>query len=586
MKAILKKMDLIVNLKGFASVLLGVGMLVSSQGAWGQDAPAQEVMQENITIASSSESSLSSQLPAVGLPVGVPNPVKEEDPKNSSDYGKPENKKANIVLPPLKGFRQLADAQPIQAMYKDLINKQVPVLIQTMMMVENGAATGFIGSMNMVSNLMNNTIQTQQFQLELMNLTDDTGQMKEAYAGALKKAFEATTSGGSEATSWPAAIYIATADRETEAREVNDKEKGKIATLPNTNEPFTQISSLNVVKTTAASTTPGKEKIQYIKDMLIVNEAPAGGLGGVPNLLGGTPGPSHPGPESYYKNKKIEALIDEVTATVGDFKIELEDTGKGGVARGYKITYEKPTEQKNGQWGLSNKARKETEKVWKNLNDLMNKLCTFKRTNENNNLEPIAKKTAATSGTWPPEMWKDASAPDIVITQNILEQIFLVSRQSKDLNNLDCNAEFPPGDENQVPFEGKFADADAKNPDLCKIVSSKVTPCLRFQVLYNMASIIGTSRALHTYDILEHMMDRFAKDPVTQELNKRLFKELLGDGAIGTEIDKNRDRWAALTLYMARYTQGQQGSGGTFKPGGSNAITGQGGGYGDSAGGK
>ena len=583
MKAILKKMDLIVNLKGFALALLGVGVLVSSQGAWGQDAPpGEEAMKEKLATALKSENNLNNNMPAVNMLVGVSNPTNKEDPKSSNDYGKPENKKANIVLPPLKGFRQLADAQPIQAMYKDLINKQVPVLIQTMMMVENGAATGFIGSMNMVSNLMNNTIQTQQFQLELMNLTDDTGQMKDAYAGALNKAFEATTSGGSAATSWPAAIYIATADRETEAQETNDKEKGKIGKLPNTNKAFTQISNPNVVKTTAASTTSGTETIQYIKEMLIVKEAPAGGLGGVPSL--GPPGPSHIGPELYYKNKKIEALIDEVTATVGDFKIELEDTGKGGVARAYKITYEKPTEQKNGQWGLSNKARKETEKVWKNLNDLMNKLCTFKRTNDNNNLEPIAKKTAATSGIWPPQMWKDASAPDIVITQNILEQIFLVSRQSKDLSELECDKEFPPGDEKQVPFEGEFADADVKNPDLCTIVSSKVTPCLRFQVLYNMASIIGTSRALHTYDILEHMMDRFAKDPVTQELNKRLFKELLGDGAIGTEIDKNRDRWAALTLYMARYTQGQQGSGGTFKPGSSNAITGQGvGGYSDSA---
>ena len=55
MKAILKKMDLIVNLKGFALVLLGVGVLVSSQGAWGQNddaLPAGLIMKELIKVGS------------------------------------------------------------------------------------------------------------------------------------------------------------------------------------------------------------------------------------------------------------------------------------------------------------------------------------------------------------------------------------------------------------------------------------------------------------------------------------------------------------------------------------------------------
>lgn len=43
MKAILKKMDLIVNLKGFALTLLGVGVLVSSQGLGGRIARRSRV---------------------------------------------------------------------------------------------------------------------------------------------------------------------------------------------------------------------------------------------------------------------------------------------------------------------------------------------------------------------------------------------------------------------------------------------------------------------------------------------------------------------------------------------------------------
>jgi hypothetical protein len=105
---------------------------------------------------------------------------KEGGEEKEADLGRNIQLNNNIILPPLKGFRQLADAAPIKEMYKELINKEVPVLFQTMMMVENGAATGFIGSMGAVSNLMNNTIQTQQFQLQLMDLTDTTGQMKYA----------------------------------------------------------------------------------------------------------------------------------------------------------------------------------------------------------------------------------------------------------------------------------------------------------------------------------------------------------------------------------------------------------------------
>ena len=65
---------------------------------------------------------------------------------------------------------------------------------------------------------------------------------------------------------------------------------------------------------------------------------------------------------------------------------------------------------------------------------------------------------------------------------------------------------------------------------------------------------------------------KYAMDPMQERMLNELFDRILGDDEIGVFIDKNRDRWAELILYMARYMQGQQGSGGTFKPGGSNAV--------------
>lgn len=563
MKAILKKMDLIVNLKQFAVVLLGVGMLVSSQGAWGQNnddaGPSDKAMKARIQVnidKSADPSNLLNNMHSVSLPGDAP-PAKGNDSagggsdKNESteDPGKSTHKNVNIVLPPLKGFRQLADAAPIQQMYKELINKSVPVLVQTMMMVENGAATGFIGSMNMVSNLMNNTIQTQQFQLELMNITDDTGQMKYAYAGAIKKAFNDTN-----IQSWPAALYVANGDAAT------GDEIGTFTELKTDKKPFTSNDNPNA-KSKGATPAPGaKDEKSFVKDVLLLEEEID------PNDDSGAQQPAKD------RNEQIKELQKDVLENVGDFKIVSKADDKDGIARIVTTTYVEPTKKENNQSGLSRIAGQETKKVWENLNELMHQLCKFKQGNENNGLEPIAKKTASTGAGWKPEMWKDASAPDIEIKQNILEQIFLVSRLSTDLSELKCDTEFPSGKGLGVPFLDKFAPADEKNPDLCIKKGENVTPCLRFKALYHMASIIGNSRTLHRYELLMAKTYKYAMDPVQEGMLKQLFDRNLGDDEIGIFIDKNRDRWAELILYMARYMQGQQGSGGTFKPGGSNAV--------------
>ena len=560
MKAILKKMDLIVNLKGFALVLLGVGMLVSSQGAWGQDTsgPSSKIMESLIPRRSNSTDKLTSLLDApITLPGGAPAPAAEsnenkgaEEARQADNAGRNDQTTKTVVLPALKGFRQLADAEPIQKMYKELINTKVPVLVQTMMMVENGAATGFIGSMNMVSNLMNNTIQTQQFQLELMNLTDYTGQLKYAYAGKIQKAFEAKT-----VTSWPAALYVANGD--SAEVKTDGSTMGKIIEIPES-EPFKITDNPNTQPKTAP--TPGGSGTtdqSFVRDILMSKET------------------TNSTKDPKYKNQDIDKLQKEFIELVGDFKIThgvAAGGAKNDVVREFNTIHIKAKEGDNEQAGLSLKARDETQKVWENLNDLMYQLCKFKKDNKNNDLEPIKKITASTSAGWTPEMWENASAPDIVITQNLLEQIFVISRPSGELSEIDCSVSYPQGGGLGVPFGGEFAEIQDGDPDICQKGDTSVSPCLRFRALYHMATIIGNSRAYHTYEILKNITARYAKDPSTQQLHYQLFAEVFPEGEIEIYIDKNRDRWAELILYMARYMQGQQGSGGTFKPGGSNAV--------------
>ncbi len=555
MKAILKKMDLIVNLKGFALVLLGVGVLVSSQGAWGQNnddaGPIEKMMKESIQIGRkvrTSNNNINNQILPMRLPGDAEAP-REKAAENGlkTDFGKSENKNVNIVLPPLKGFRQLADAAPIQEMYKELINKSVPVLVQTMMMVENGAATGFIGSMNMVSNLMNNTIQTQQFQLELMNLTDDTGQMKYAYAGKIQKAFKGTgTAGKDKAESWPEAIYLANGDTVTGTM-------GKFnAQLKDKKEPFKLTDMPNIQQDAA-----GKKKIRFLEDILM----------GDINTKNSE--------DDRYHNNEIQKLREEFLKYVGDieFEVTAEDTDK--IARENKISYIKPTETENEQYGLSLKAKKETKKVWENINELINKLCEFK--NEAAKQSSDKPQLASVGAKWTVEMWEDASAPDILITQNLIEQLFSLSRLSTaQKDKLDCEKEFPKGKGLKVPFGGNFEQAEQNSPDSCKKSGESVTPCLRFQAIYHMATVIGTSRALHTYHAMQTISSRYVKDPYTQELNDQLFRALLGGEELGVFLDQNQDRWSTFIQYLGRNVQARGHSGANLRGGGSNATAGSG----------
>ena len=583
MKAILKKMDLIVNLKGFALVLLGVGMLVSSQGAWGQESPedfhptndgdpgpAEKLMKESVQVGrklKTSQDNISNMMLPMRLPGDAEAPradgasSKEETPPNA--LGKQENKNVNIVLPPLKGFRQLADAEPIQKMYKELINTKVPVLVQTMMMVENGAATGFIGSMNMVSNLMNNTIQTQQFQLELMNITDDTGQMKYAYAGKIQKAFKGTGGAGTDKVkSWPAALYVATGDSADVTTDGSTLDK--IENIPKS-EPFNLTDMPNMEESPPSPPgSPPSPPISFVKQMLMP-KPPGGGPG-----AGRTAG-------DVYKNDEIQALQKELIYYVGDIKFELTAKGQGNVARENNITYIKPEDGDNKQWGLSLKARDETKKAWENINNLINELCKFKKQNPNKQLSHVERLVPSTGAKWTPQMWEDASAPDILMTQNLIEQLFSLSRQGKAQNeDLDCTEEFPEGKGLKVPFGGNFDEAKKEAPDLCKKEGGTVTPCLRFQATYHMASIIGTARALHTYHALQTISGRFVRDQATERLHNHLFNSLLGGEELGVFLDQNQDRWRDFTTYLGRYIQAQGHEGAKLTSGGNNATVGSG----------
>ncbi len=525
--------------------------------------PAQNLMEKSIPSAEKQKSSSSlAALTSSNATIGIGSP-KNKNAGSGGEGGGGESLEIDgggnnyqfdqLAIAPLKGMRQLADSQPIQKMYKDLLTKSVPVLFQTMMMVENGAGTGFAASMNAVSSLESNLVETQRFSMELMDMTDVTGQLKYAYAGRIHQAFES-----GEVDSWPAALYVASGD-------AAQGDLGDFDELPDTSAPFT-LDSMPEAES-GSSGTP-QDELKFVEQKLMTQKAAEAA-----------------DPEKQHSNQDLEALRKEYIDLVGDWTIKAESVGTDKLQRRYKVQREKGEKQEERR-GFERRQYEESKQVWESILKLLNKVCEFKVNNANNSREPTQKQLSAQATNWDADSWKDASAPDILMTENLLQQLFMLSKPSKELQDITCSDEYP--ERVIFPFDVQFSEASSDEPDACHpggVGEGEPRPCNRYIVVNKMAIIIGTSRALHTYDALDRISQRFALDEDTLKIHKKIFAEVLGEGEIGILIDQNRDDWLKLTLTLAKYLQGLQGGGANFRPESNNAIPNQHAGRGERNGG-
>ena len=554
------------QIKQVTRALVALLACVFSGAAFAQDdGPSTKRMEDAIQVSKSggmvgTTQNISRFLGALPSLPGV-DPLKnkkEGGEEEEADLGRNIQLNNNIILPPLKGFRQLADAAPIKEMYKELINKEVPVLFQTMMMVENGAATGFIGSMGAVSNLMNNTIQTQQFQLQLMDLTDTTGQMKYAYAGGINKAIQ-----DGKAQTWPQALYMVNGDSAKD----NGGGSAKFSDLQKS-EPFTLIGlPSNQLKKNDPNNKDGSK--QLLTDILFAKED--GAAGG----------------KDKHDNQKVEDLKKEYKDMVGDLELEIEK-GKSTdqIGRLLKVNYKKAEPQDEKQrWGLQKKVYKESDKVWKSLNKMLKELCEFKKTNENMKKDPHEKDLPANkAGFWDEKTRKNASAPDITVTAFMMDEIWAAFQPKGLMEDVECEQEF--NKDSKFPDGTNFQQPDEKDPESCRGgQGDEIKPCLRNRIMVHMASMIGRSRAYHSYMNLYLWSSRFAKDQATTSLNEQLFQSTFGgnDANMYSLIDQNHDLWVSFATELGRYMQSQYGSGANLSQRQNNALPAQnGGGYKDS----
>ncbi len=489
------------------------------------------------------------QLPPLPGEQGAFDSAKSDDSKRYfpgqeiiPDLGKNNRSSVNMVLPPLKGFQQLSDSEELKNMFKEMTVAKVPVLFQTYMMVENGAATGYMGSLNAVSNIMSNTMQTQQYQLKLLELTDDTGKMKEAYIQKIRES-------GQKTKGWPAALYAAVGD------------SADFKAVQSEGMQFEQKARAYDLKNLPSENGPGKGGKRLLSDLLFMKSEN--------NTADAAAGDNT---NTYANSQELfPKLKEEFKRLVGDVEIELapptgaanEEQGPDGWLRVLNMNLKAPEKRPGAApgeelRGVALENWSEVQVVWENIHVILKEYCDFKKNSGNFDKEPGEKDTAATFGIGKSDdpmrdPWELSSAPDIPLTMSLIEQLFTLVEGSERPENVDCETLAKKRD--HIPNTRKAG--SEKNFDDC----GDNQGCQRNRLILHLSYIIARSRTLHTYRLMYIEAKKFATDSVLNDLVDQLFVRTLAGMNIDDQLHRNREAWVSFVRYLATYLETRARSG-------------------------
>jgi hypothetical protein len=438
-----------------------------------------------------------------------------------------------IRMPTLIGMRQLMDGTPIKDMLKDLTTKQVPVLFQTMMMVENGAATGYIGALNATNGILQNTMQSQDLQIKLMDMTDHTGLQKEAYLRRMKQALDNPNTNDA----WPAALFAATGDEAT----------GRIA-------DFRQMPEAKGFSVANLRGSPSADASRVLlSDLLFYSDDAAESSRDVLNLL-----------KSDFRRY------------LGDYEIEQAPVAnkKSGVA--IRIKRVKP-QAANNRRGLARAKWEEQAVVFESLGRILKLHCEFKKGTANSKADPFTARTAGQylrsvmdQSTATPLLthqqrspWEYASSPDIPLSINFLDQLHLLFNKGARMEDLNCEefnfqAADIPSMMAAAPGQGSLDDCTGNKA------------CVRNRVIVFYSDVVARSRVLYLYRVLIEQVYKFAVTPELQRYLTQMLREEFGDYDINHEITLNQQRWNEYQTFLAKYAQGLSGGSSVLTQGGAN----------------
>ncbi len=462
---------------------------------------------------------------------------KEDEFGTATTYGPNKAEDYQLLFPPLIELQRLAKSKPLQKMYKEMITSEIPVMGQTFMMVENGAASGYFQSLNLVSNTLTNVMQTNDFQMKIMDLTDPTGEMKNVW---ISDVFKKTQDGKQ---GWAAALLSAQGDK-TEFDASGDKFDQDLKS-----EPF----DFKVLSASAKTGGTNNQGNQDGKKILLST------------MLFAVGGKGKPAEGDGFENKNIEELTKQFTDLVGDMEMSFDTaaTGAGtaqndGKSSARKIQIKRVAAGKNQnlsgkRTGLARAQWEETALVWEHFHNLLEAACKVWKDPKNLEKEPGEMETWSTIKELTTQDWERSSAPDIPMTLDALKMVFALFAKERHPSEFKCE-ELQATAEDMPDKLGELTTADLDN---CGQKSDG--PCLRNRIVLYMSYVIGRSRAIHEYIALYAVSKKFATSPAQQILLDRVFRDVVAELDLQEELVVNRRRWEETISFFGSYTQGRVG---------------------------
>ena len=385
---------------------------------------------------------------------------------------------------------------------------------------------------------MSNLLQAQDFQLKLMEATDDTGKMKEAYVNRVHEVMKE----GNNKDVWPAALYIASGEdgKAASAQPMKDLTQAKDG-----------VGAFNLKGIAADGATKDNPERRALSDMLFIKGSATGGE------------------KAYFNDQeRLQALRADFVAMVGDVEFVL-DSQKSKLARDVNINYIAP-KSANGtdrRRGVAKVNWEEVQIVWQSLNRILYDYCKWKESNPNSGKEAFELETSTTTdkiGMYNQEgvgtSWELSSAPDITMTMNVIDQVMKLYEEHRPTGAFQCDA--LKLEEKDIPDDGNANSGDINLNDC-----GPNQGCLKNRVVLHISYMIARSRTLHTYRSLYNLSKRFVTEPLAGELLDKLFDRAFSGMDVNAELQSNRERYADFVTHMGKLTQGALGAGPLLRPG-------------------
>jgi hypothetical protein len=487
--------------------------------------------------------------------------------------------KREFKVPPMVGFQQMAGSKPVKDMLKKLITAEVPVMFQTMMMVENGAATGYIGSMNTVGGLLSNTIQASQLQMDMYDALDTSGEKKREM---IASAYKSMTEDPQNKNIWPAALIYSLGDKlgatSTPAPQwtaFSENPTG-YGSGPKDLDPRNASSGGNSGKSLAAKATNA-----------------GASQSGSPVLLSQRLFDSNGAYVTAQQQVQNKDTKDALLKWVGDIEISA-NVAEGGVSRGdllfsseTKVTPKDATTQAGADEPQGNIYKllmhRTNLELWKHMNTVMKVYCEHKKSEDNYEKDLFKKERPSQAlERNAKDAWGKIHSFDIRISINLVDQLFKLFVGRTPIKEVKCesfqgNVESMPS-LNQSEFDSEPTGGDGTF-DSCEGANGKT--CLRNIIMFKVVQFISISQVNHYYRSIWLSSNMRTQEESDRKLLDYLFCSQLkfaGEQSewpcdpsheLSLRVEQNSMSWVEFTNQLGKLAQGQGGSS-IFRSGGAS----------------